>query len=293
LNGEPYFFNGLLDQGYLHDGIFTPRTPLEYLTDIKRAKALGFNMLRKHIKIEPLVFYYLCDVMGIAVFQDMVNNGSYSFVFDTALPTVGFKRAFSDLRNRDKEARKIFIECAEQTQKLLYNSPSVCLYTIFNEGWGQFRPDEAYARLKSADPTRLYDSTSGWFHGRMSDVDSRHIYFKRVKIKHPDGKPYFLSEFGGYALPLEGHTYGDGKYGYAFTKDKDELFERRKELYLEQLLPLIKDGLSALVYTQLTDVEDETNGFITYDREIVKVDEAEMAEINEKLYEEFNFRTKE
>ena len=159
LNEKPYFFHGLLDQGYFSDGIFLPATEEGLINDIRRMKACGFNMLRKHIKVEPDLFYYLCDKLGMVVFQDMVNSGRYSFFVDTALPTVGLKRAFTHYATPRR--KKYFFRCAEGMMDHLYNHPSVCYYTIFNEGWGQFDADAVYDRLKAKDPTRIYDATSG------------------------------------------------------------------------------------------------------------------------------------
>ncbi len=288
LNGKPYFFSGLLDQGYFPDGIFLPATEKGYEDDILNAKRLGFNMLRKHIKIEPMIFYYLCDKLGMVVFQDMVNNSGYSFILDTAMPTIGFKKARLSLRHRNKESREFFLSEMEKTAELLYNVPSVCLYTIFNEGWGQFMPDEAYRALRKIDSTRFIDSTSGWFYAADSDVDSRHIYFKAPKIKNPNGRPFFLSEFGGFSLRIEGHLFGKRNYGYSIYNDKESFTDAVYSLYTADTLPLIKDGLSATVYTQLTDVEDETNGLITYDRRVLKIDEEKMKDANEKLYKAFS-----
>ncbi len=291
LNGEPYFFSGLLDQGYFPDGIFLPATPGGFEDDILLAKRLGFNMLRKHIKIEPQIFYHLCDKLGMIVFQDMVNNSGYSFFFDTALPTIGFKSAFSSARNKNPETREIFLSQMKKTAEYLYNIPSICLYTIFNEGWGQFNPDEAYEMLKATDSSRLIDSTSGWFAGKKSDLDSRHIYFKVPEIKKPNGRPVFLSEFGGFSLRIDGHLFGEKNYGYSIYESKESFSDSVYLLYTEGLVPLIEDGLSATVYTQLSDVEDETNGLITYDREIVKVNEEQMKEANEALFTEFKALT--
>ncbi len=272
LNGERYIFNGLLDQGYYPDGLFMPATEEGYLDDIRLAKSLGFNMLRKHIKIEPEIFYYLCDREGVAVFQDMVNNGHYSFIRDTVLPTVGLQRMSDKHLHKDPESRRIFEETMIGTAELLYNHPSIVYYTVFNEGWGQFSADETYGKLKAVDNTRIVDSTSGWFRRSLSDVDSRHIYFRRLKVKHPSGKPLSISEFGGYSHRVEGHLFGDENYGYRLFAEREKFEEAFYDLYKNEVAPLVKDGASAFVYTQLSDVEDETNGLVTYDREVVKVD---------------------
>ncbi len=272
LNGEPYVFNGLLDQGYYPDGLFLPATAEGYLDDIRMAKSLGYNMLRKHIKIEPEIFYYLADTEGIAIFQDMINNSDYSFLRDTALPTIGFQRLPDKRAHRNKESREIFERTMYECIELLYSHPSVVYYTIFNEGWGQFSADEMYEKLTRVDHTRIIDATSGWFRQTRSDVDSRHIYFKPLKPKGLDERPLVISEFGGYSYRVVGHLYGEGNYGYRLFKTKEEFEDALCRLYEEEVLPLVRGGAGAFVYTQVSDVEDETNGLVTYDREVVKVD---------------------
>ena len=281
LNGKPYFFHGLLDQGYFSDGIYTPASPDLYRQDVENTKALGFNTLRKHIKIEPEWFYYECDRQGVIVFQDMVNNGKYSFIYDTALPTIGFKRLPE--RKRSEAQKSCFISCMKETVKQLYNHPCICYYTIFNEGWGQFESDKMYSLLKSLDSSRIVDTNSGWFGGHASDVESLHVYFKEVKLTKAQ-KPIVLSEFGGYSYKENGHVANESNtYGYKFYKDKNEFLKGLNSLYEKQIVPLIKNGLCGAIYTQLTDVEDETNGLITYDRKIIKVDKDSMKDISEKL----------
>lgn len=271
LNGKPYFFNGLLDQGYFSDGIYTPADLSLFEQDILSAKSMGFNMLRKHIKIEPEQFYYDCDRLGMVVFQDMVNNGDYSFLRDTALPTVGLKKLNDKLLHRNKRTREEFLSAMEDTVKLLYNHPSICLWTIFNEGWGQFDSTAAYKKLKALDSSRFIDSASGWFKGGENDVESEHVYFKPYRHKNAE-KPVILSEFGGYALKTEGHIFNpDNQYGYRSFNSKEALTDAIASLYEHEVVPAAKRGLCAAVYTQLTDVEDETNGLITYDRKVLKV----------------------
>ena len=154
LNDKPYFFNGLLDQGYWSDGLYTPAGPAAYEKDILAMKALGYNTLRKHIKIEPDQFYYDCDRLGMIVFQDMVNSGKYHYLRDTVLPTIGVTERHDERLNRDPETRKIFLKAMEDTVRLLNNHPSICLWTIFNEGWGQFCADKAFERLKTMDDSQ-------------------------------------------------------------------------------------------------------------------------------------------
>lgn len=283
LNGEPYFFNGVLDQGYFSDGIFTPASPKEYENDILAMKKLGFNTLRKHIKVEPDEFYYQCDKLGMVVFQDMVNNGKYSFIRDTAMPTVLSKKCPSCLMKRTKAQKEAFLDCMEKTVNQLYNHPSICYWTIFNEGWGQFESDRAYFLLKELDSSRFIDSTSGWFKGKESDVESLHIYFKRVKIKKSE-RPIVLSEFGGYSYKEAGHVANEkDTYGYKFFKDREKFEDAVITLYKNEVIPLIPKGLCGAIYTQLSDVEDETNGFLTYDRKVLKVDEKKIRAVMEKV----------
>jgi beta-galactosidase/beta-glucuronidase len=285
LNGKPYFLHGLLDQGYFPDGIFTPAHPVRYERDILLAKAAGFNTLRKHIKIEPQQFYYDCDRLGMIVLQDMVNNGHYSFLRDTALPTLGFKRRNDKRLHPSPAARRAFLRAMEQTVRALGNHPCICGWTIFNEGWGQFDGDAAYARLRELDDSRFIDTASGWFAARDTDVDSPHVYFKPVKCR-PGKKPLLLSEFGGYSLAVEGHVSTPGRvYGYRKFGDEDAFREALLRLYREEVLPAARAGLSGAIYTQLTDVEDEVNGLVTYDRKHVKIDPKEMAALAKELTE--------
>ena len=286
INGKPYFFNGLLDQGYYQDGIYTPRSADEYKKDIMLAKSLGFNMLRKHIKIEPDIFYYYCDKYGMIVFQDMVNSGKYNFFIDTALPTIGLKKGIT--HRASKYRREHFEQSSKQTIALLQNHPCVCYYTIFNEGWGQYDADRIYTALKALDPSRVWDATSGWFTEKLSDVKSEHVYFKKLKLKSDGTRPLVLSEFGGYSYKIMEHAFNKNKtYGYRFFDDKEKFLNAIKKLYLDEVIPNIKNGLCATVLTQISDVEDETNGLITYDREVVKVDADTMQNLSNLVNQAF------
>ena len=288
LNGKPYFFHGLLDQGYYSDGIYTPATPEGYRYDIAKMKELGFNMLRKHIKIEPDVFYYECDKQGMIVFQDMLNSGHYSFIFDTALPTAGWRRGF--FHTVSARRRADFEGGSRALMDLLYNHPCVCYYTIFNEGWGQyFGASKVYDEFKAYDPTRIFDTASGWFKVPRSDVQSEHIYFRRVQFKR-EGLPLVLSEFGGYSCKIEGHSFNlDQNYGYTTHPSTESFSNELERLYFEEVLPTVKnDGLCAAVLTQVSDVEDETNGLVTYDRQVCKVETNRMQAMAKKLQEAFD-----
>ena len=282
LNDEPIFIHGVLDQGYFPDGIFLPADETEFERDILRMKALGFNLLRKHVKVEPACFYAACDRLGMLVMQDMVNSGPYNFILNTALPTVGFKR-WRDDRGKQGFRQEFFIRHSEETVRQLYNHPSIVSYTIFNESWGQFCGDMLYRKLKAQDPTRLYDATSGWFAQQESDFDSEHIYFRTVKLR-PKQRPMLLSECGGYSLFMPGHTFGEKQYGYGKCKSVAEFTGRITSMYRKMVLPAIPEGLCGSIITQLSDVEDEINGLYTYDRKVLKVEEGAMVSLANELY---------
>ncbi|MBR3973849.1 MAG: glycoside hydrolase family 2 [Oscillospiraceae bacterium] len=285
LNGKPYFFHGLLDQGYWPDGIFTPANPECYAEDILAMKRLGFNVLRKHIKVEPEEFYYQCDKLGMIVFQDMVNNGKYDYIRDTALPTVSlaFQKFPDKFIRRDEVTRKRFLMGMEATVKQLQNHPSICYWTIFNEGWGQFDSDQVYEQFRKLDDTRFIDTTSGWFRQKKTDVDSRHVYFRKINQKG-GSKPLVISEFGGYSFKVAGNSFNsDDTYGYGKYKDRGEFVKAFQSLYMDQVVPCVKRGLCAAIYTQVSDVEDETNGLLTYDRKVEKLTPEEMLPIAEAL----------
>ncbi len=291
LNGKPFFFHALLDQGYYSDGIYTPATPQGFEYDILTMKRLGFNTLRKHIKVEPDLFYYYCDKYGMLVFQDMMNAGKYNYIIDTVLPTIGMKRGVT---HKPSERRRNFFEkeCREITD-LLYNHPSVVYYTIFNEGWGQYEADRIYSELKRYDPTRVWDATSGWFIEKDSDVDSHHIYFRKVKLKARAERPLVLSEFGGYSYKVPGHSFNlDNEYGYKKFSSRAELSDGLCNMYIRDIVPAINNGLNAAVLTQVSDVEDETNGLVTYDRQTVKVDEKAMQAMARQLFAAFENKTR-
>ena len=283
LNGKPYFFHGLLDQGYWPDGLFTPAAPECYADDILAMKALGFNTLRKHIKVEPEEFYFQCDRLGMVVFQDMVNNGRYSFLHDTVLPTLGIQRLPDKNVHRNPAVRGAFFNAMTATVNQLKNHPCILYWTIFNEGWGQFDSDRVYERFKALDDTRFLDATSGWFRRKKSDVDSRHVYFRPVKLTARE-KPLVLSEFGGYSYKPAGHVYNtEQTYGYGKFADQREFADAVEKLYLQEIVPAFKAGLCAAIYTQVSDVEDETNGLLSYDRKVLKPDSRRMVKIAEKF----------
>ena len=206
------------------------------------------------------------------VWQDMVNNSDYNFLRDTALPTAGIQKL--DDRNWHSQPghREGFFRSAEAMVKQLKNHPSICLWTIFNEAWGQFDSDNVFEWFRGLDDTRFIDTTSGWFRREKSDVDSRHVYFRKVKLKGDGKKPLILSEFGGKTYKAEGHIFNPEKtYGYGGCKTMEQLNAAVGKLYLEEVLPCVRQGLCAAIYTQVSDVEDEINGLLTYDRKVCKL----------------------
>ena len=285
LNNEKYFVNGVLDQGYFSDGIYTPSSYEMYKDDILKMKELGFNTLRKHIKVEPLMFYYYCDMYGMLVIQDMINVGEYSFLKHTALPTIGVKK---NLMKVSEIAKNNFISNLKGTIELLYNTPSLISYTIFNEGWGQFDDCKMYELVKSMDSTRVVDTASGWFKPKYSDVESLHVYFRKVKLKKYN-KPIFVSEFGGYSYKVNGHVFNENKeYGYKKYRDRKLFEDGFVELYERDILNNLENNLAGAIYTQVSDVEDEINGLLTYDRKVCKVNSKRVKELMDRIYNKFN-----
>ena len=221
-------------------------------------KRLGFNMLRKHIKIEPMRWYYHCDRLGMLVWQDMPSGGGrYNLLTISAPLITGIHLKDSHYRlfaRTDPDGRDSFRQELEEMIRQLQNCPCIVLWVPFNEGWGQF------------------------------DVRSLHVYFKPYRFK-PDkkGRAVVLSEFGGYNLPVAGHTWNEKNFGYKGYQTPEALGEAVRKLYETQIIPARKAGLAADVYTQLSDVEDEVNGFVTYDRRVEKLPEALMQAIAREL----------
>jgi len=280
LNNKPCFQNGLLDQGYWPDGLYTPPGDEAMIFDIEQAKALGFNMLRKHLKIEPLRWYYHCDRLGMLVWQDMVNGGEkYNTLIVGYLPTLfpGIAGVLKDkwyflFGRKNAEGRKEWIRECEETVRLLYNSPSVVAWVPFNEAWGQFDANNATELIRSIDKTRLVDHASGWYDQKGGDIKSIHNYFHPLKYeKDKHKRAVVLSEFGGYACYIKGHSYSPMVYGYRIYLNTKDLEEALQKLYREDIQRMKKEGLAGAIYTQLSDVEDEVNGLFTYDRKVCKI----------------------
>ena len=286
LNGKPVFLNGLLDQGYFPNGLFLPDDPTEYDQEILRAKALGYNTLRKHIKIEPEAFYAACDRLGMLVIQDMVNAGPYHYVRDTVLPNIGFQHR-PDFWPGDCRRKAFFEQHCRDIQDHLSGHPSVILYTIFNEGWGQYGTNRIYRMLKARDSSRLYISSSGWFKGYETDIDADHVYFKNKVITRKT-RPLLLTECGGYTYQAAKPDTDHEAYGYGKTASPEELTQCIETLFREMVFPSIDQGLNGVIYTQLTDVEGEINGLYTYDRQTCKVLKDRLIALSEEAQMRFN-----
>ena len=288
LNDRPIFLSGVLDQGYWPDGLYTAPSDEALVYDIQTMKDLGFNLLRKHIKIEPLRWYYHCDRLGMLVWQDLVSGGSHmNPLVIQVLPFLGVH--LRDWRHQlfgrgDEAGRDQFVQDLYDTVALLYNTPSLAAWVPFNEGWGQFDSLQITQLLWEEDGTRLVDHASGWHDQGGGDFKSRHVYFHKARLR-PDGRRVLaLTEFGGYSLPLPGHTASDREFGYRMYRGAGELTAAWRRLYEGEVIPhMERRGLSAAVYTQLSDVEEEVNGLLTYDRKVCKVDPAVVREINRRL----------
>lgn len=289
LNNKPYFQKGLLDQGYWPDGGLTAPTDEAMIFDIEKMKELGFNMLRKHIKVEPLRWYYHCDRIGMIVWQDMISGGApLNLVLAGALPNINVHVRDNKYKsfNRDKpEWREQFKQELFEMIDSLYNCVSIGCWVPFNEGWGQFDAKEIGLKVKHYDKTRLVDHASGWHDQKGPDFKSVHKYILPVHAPtRTFGRPYVLSEYGGYSMILDGHVWNKQKaFGYIMFKQKSSLTAGYKKLHENQIIPLIAKGLCATVYTQVSDVEFEVNGIYTYDRKELKIDAEVIKQINARL----------
>ena len=278
LNHEILFQRGLLDQGYWPDGLYTAPSDEAMIFDISQAKNLGYNMLRKHCKIEPQRWYYHCDRLGMLVWQDMVNGGEayhHWYVTYGATAMSIWHITVTDkvrrlLSRKSEKGRAEFEHEMRQTVRTLYGHPSIVLWTLFNEGWGQFDTKRLTKELKRLDPTRLVDAASGWFDQRCGDVRSTHNYFFRLKVKTEKERASILSEFGGFSMREKGHSACPAIYGYRIFPGKKSLCHAYEKIWKE-VRNLERKGLCAAVYTQLSDIEEEVNGLWTYDREVLKI----------------------
>jgi hypothetical protein len=270
LNNAPHFQFGPLDQGWWPDGLYTAPTDEALKYDIEITKQLGYNMARKHVKVEPDRWYYWCDKLGLLVWQDMPNGDRH------------IRQQDPDIE-RSPESAENFRREWQAIVDARRDHPSIVAWVPFNEGWGQFETNEILAWTKAYDPSRLVDGPSGWTDRGGGDMHDIHRYPGPDMPPLEDDRAAVLGEYGGLGLPLEGHTWLDkGNWGYRTFETREALVAAYKRL-IDQLHPLIGQGLAAAVYTQTTDVEIEVNGFMTYDREVIKLPE-DIAELHAKLY---------
>ncbi|MGL1891548.1 MAG: glycoside hydrolase family 2 [Spirochaetaceae bacterium] len=301
LNNKPIFLHGPLDQGYWPESGMTPLCEEAILFDIEKTIELGFNMTRKHIKIEPRRWYYHADRLGLLVIQDAVSGGSEwtknPILFASIIAGVKFndstKKAHKRTLRNTKESREDFENELHSMMEHLHNHPSIIIWVPFNEAWGQYDSVRITKEIGAKDPTRLIDHASGWIDQGVGDFSSIHTYTFALKNKKKrEDRIYFLSEYGGYNLNVPGHMWNENKkYGYKSFKDKNSLEKAYINLIEDQLIPKIKNGLSVAVYTQLTDVEIESNGYFSYDRKVQKIDTNVVRSLNQKIYNEFLLRT--
>lgn len=301
LNNQPLFQFGPLDQGYWPDGLYTPPSEAAMRYDLEICKRLGFNMLRKHVKVEPARYYYACDQLGLIVWQDMPNGGQpVGEKLSMLAIFLGSKgkglrrkdgRGYRAAGRKDPAARQQFEDELREMVDALYNYPCIGMWVPFNEGWGQYDAHRIAAWLKAYDPTRPVDHASGWFEAGDGDCKSLHIYNLPLKPLPPEaGRAMVLSEFGGYSLKCPGHDWDDqAEFGYKKYYDPDALTQAYLELLENQLKPWIAAGLSAAIYTQTTDVEIEVNGYLTYDRQVEKMDFERIGAMHRSLF--FNSHT--
>ena len=300
LNNNPIFLHGPLDQGYWPDGGMTPPSDEALQFDLIKTKELGFNMVRKHIKVESRRWYAHADRIGLVVIQDMINGGKsmasnleimQTLIFDRQ-KTDHTPKAYKKSGRHTAESRQDFERELVEVINHLCNVPSILVWVPFNESWGQYDAARIADLVIEQDPTRLIDHASGWYDQGVGDFASRHRYI--LKLKKPSSKDprvYFVSEYGGYSLLPPEHLWNEGaNFGYRKFKDKDSLAKAYTKLIRKQIIPLISKGLGAAVYTQLSDVEIECNGFFTYDRKMLKIEADLVKKLNREIYSAFNIK---
>jgi beta-galactosidase/beta-glucuronidase len=273
LNDQPLFQYGPLDQGWWPGGLYTAPTDEALKYDIEKTKELGFNMLRKHVKVEPARFYYWCDKLGILVWQDMPSGDEY------------IRHQDPDFKRSDRSAKQFELELKNMIDAFRH-FPSIVMWVPFNEGWGQYDTRRITEWIKNYDPSRLVNCASGWSDRDVGDVHDIHKYPGPAAPANSPSRAAVLGEFGGLGLPMSNHTWvNENNWGYRKYTSEAELHASYEALIVK-LVPLVRDGLAAAIYTQTTDVETETNGLMTYDRKVTKFPAAFMRELAERLYRE-------
>ncbi|WP_170311590.1 glycoside hydrolase family 2 protein [Vallitalea okinawensis] len=323
LNNKILFQNGPLDQGYWPDGIYTAPTDEALRFDIEETKRLGFNMTRKHIKVEPARWYYWCDKIGLIVWQDMINGGKLAFdklipeklqsgqldipmeimqkmvsgqEMDTSEMMVimhavvnsvddDTSKKWYDYVNRNEEARHQFEAELKELVDTLYNVPSLGMWIPFNESWGQFDSRRVGDWLSSYDPTRYVDYHCGWIDTKGGQLQTEHIYCQPLAMPEvKNNRAMIVSEYGGYTYQPKGHIWEDEFFSYSHYETLEDFEKAYVSLIEEQVKPLKEQGCCGVVYTQITDVEREINGFLSYDRQVLKVNPDRINKIHQTLY---------
>ena len=291
LNGAPIVHVGVLDQGYWPDGLLTPPSDAAMVHDIETMKSLGFTTLRKHVKIEPLRWYAHCDRLGMLVWQDMVNGGGRYRHLVTGLPAsrpVPVSDRWHVLFHRDdSDGRSEFRREVRETVELLRSVVSLAVWTPFNEGWGQFDANAVAREVAGLDPSRQVNHVSGWVDQGGGDIRSFHRYLRPFQMPRRWGwrrrrRVIALTEYGGHSMRVEGHDWSSREFGYRHAENPADLEAGFVELH-EPLESAVRDGLAVTVYTQLSDVEDELNGLLTYDREVLKIDREVIRQVTARL----------
>ncbi len=291
LNGRPYFHAGVLDQGYWPDGLLTPPSDEAMVHDITTMKRLGFTMLRKHVTVEPLRWYYHCDRLGMLVWQDMVNGGGPYRSSVTTAPAVGpvhlRDRAHRLFGRGDAAARGAWLRELAATIEHLRNVVSLAVWVPFNEGWGQFDAAWVADQVRRLDPKRTVDHASGWHDQGAGDLTSIHVYVRPFRVPRPRPstahRALVLSEYGGYSYRVDDHSVGSTGFGYRMYQSVQALGDAFTRLHDQQVVPAIERGLAATVYTQVSDVEDETNGLLTFDRRVQKLPDKVVQAVTSRL----------
>ncbi|MBP5167485.1 MAG: glycoside hydrolase family 2 [Oscillospiraceae bacterium] len=288
LNNKPVFLSGVIDSGLWSDGLYTAPSDEAMIYDISTAKKMGFNLLRKYAKVEPLRWYYHCDRLGMLVWQDIPGGGSpgsrlWTYLIPRYTPfrvrdTSGYSR-FGRGSGRD---RARFVTEMEQTEQVLYNSPCVICWSLFDEGRGQFDSVRLSDRLKRLDPTRLVDHASGWLDQRVGDFKSVHVYSGRIRVPK-DGRVFAVTMLDGFSCPSEDEAVPSGARRGKRRAEPGKLADAIVDLYEKRVIPAKERGMSVCIYMQLTDIGEERNGLISFDRALVKAEQDVMLLLNKTL----------
>ncbi len=292
LNNRRIFINGILDQGYYYLGFLTPKSYEDYYNDLNNIKELGYNCVRKHVKVECDMFYYYADLLGILVIQDFPNGGYKVNNLNKYLPGISYKifnhekrLSYSGYGRNNALNRNHFKTEIFNIYRALYSFPSIVCFTIFNESWGEFEPSLNYNKLKENDDNQhIFDTASGWIDTKASDLFSIHSYYFVSRIRKDPFKkrPYILSETGGIGLKIDNHFDYPTFYGHHNCKTINEYNNKYEILYRKELIPLMKKGiLNGVIYTQLSDCETEGNGIYTFDRKVLKLEKGLVMSIND------------